>query len=104
MQQKYIFRGNIPPKTRKLIKLANCSSAFSLIPETFFATSQQETILKSSHILQKYGVEHTLGSLIRLQLPSVGELPGCKQLRRGLFEKMIQFPANSTTEKDIVYF
>ena len=58
-QKQYVFHENIPPKTRKLVTLANCLSSFCPIvlvevqdiPETFFVRYHQETIVKSSQLL-----------------------------------------------------
>ena len=37
--------------------------------------------------------------MIRILLPSMSEMPGCKQLR--FFKKMLQVPAKSMAEEDI---
>ena len=54
------------------------------IPETFFVTYHQETIVKSSQLLQNM-VLHTQGSATGILSPSMNELPGYKQHRRGFF-------------------
>ena len=56
------------------------------IPETFFVTYHQETIVKSSQYFTKYGAKHTQGSSTGKLSPSMSELPGYKQHRRGFFK------------------
>ena len=68
------------------------------IPETFFVTYHQETIVKSSQLLQNM-VLNTQGSSTGILSPSMSELPGYKQHRRGFFEKMKQLPAKSAAKK-----
>ena len=53
------------------------------IPETFFVTYHQETIVKSSQLLQNMVLNtHTQGSATGTLSPSMSELPGYQQHRR----------------------
>ena len=56
-------------------------SKFLDILETFSVTYQQETIVKSSQLLQNMGL-----NTHRIHLPSVSVCPGCNQLRRGFLK------------------
>ena len=52
------------------------------IPETFFVDNSE---IKPA--FTKYGAKHTQGSSTGILSPSMSELPGYKQHRRGFFEK-----------------
>ena len=87
------FYRNIPQKTRKYITLANCSSSVGYTRFILCYVSAEENS-KIKPAFTKYGAKHTQCSSIRILLPSMSEMPECKQLRRVFFlKKGIQVPA-----------
>ena len=100
---------NIPPKTRKSVTLANCSSSFSDCPgrkfrvylkHSFYVSSGDNSEIKPA--FTKYGAKHTKGSSTGILSPSMSELPGYKQHRRG-FLKNETTSSKEYAKKDIVY-
>ena len=92
-QKQYAFHGNIPPKRRKFITLANCSS--SVFPIVLVKSPRYTRIIlccestgensKIKPAFTKYGAKHTQGCWIRILLPSMSEMLACKQLQRNKF-------------------